>query len=84
MSAAFDLFASGRILRNAAGDPNAFEMIAEDVTDRQMAEECLRTAEKLEAAARLTAGIAHNFNNLFAWAISHNPTSPNDLARLVK
>jgi len=57
---------SGRILRNEVGGPNAFEMIAEDVTDRRIAEERLRTAEKLEAVARLTAGVAHNFNNLLA------------------
>jgi PAS domain S-box-containing protein len=57
---------SGRILRDSDGAPNAFEMIAEDVTERQLAEERIRTAEKLEAVARLTAGVAHNFNNLLA------------------
>jgi two-component system, cell cycle sensor histidine kinase and response regulator CckA len=42
----------------------AFEIIVEDVTERRALEERVRTAEKLEAIGRLTAGIAHNFNNL--------------------
>jgi signal transduction histidine kinase len=35
-----------------------------DVTDRKLLEERLRNAHRLQAVGELTAGIAHNFNNL--------------------
>jgi two-component system cell cycle sensor histidine kinase/response regulator CckA len=47
-----------------------------DVTERRERDEKLRQAQKLEAVGQLTAGIAHNFNNMLMGVI------PNlDLAR---
>jgi signal transduction histidine kinase len=37
-----------------------------DITDRKRLEEQLRHVQKMEAVGQLTAGIAHNFNNLLS------------------
>ncbi len=40
--------------------------IARDITDRKLIENRLRYANKMDAVRTLTAGIAHNFNNILA------------------
>jgi two-component system, sporulation sensor kinase E len=57
------LASSGRVVRDHAGTP--FRMIgaAMDITERRRAEEALLKSEKLAAAGRLAASIAHEVNN---------------------
>lgn len=50
-------------IRNAAGDVTHFVSIQNDVTSRIALEEALRESEKLAAAGRLAASIAHEINN---------------------
>ncbi len=55
---------SGRPVRSKGGEVESFEMIAEDVTERQKFEAQLRQTQKMQALGQLVAGIAHDFNNL--------------------
>lgn len=53
----------GRIERNAAGKPTWIAGVIIDVTDSRLAEQALRRNEKLAAAGRLAATVAHEVNN---------------------
>ncbi len=58
-----------------------------DVTERREREESVRQAQKLEAVGQLTAGIAHNFNNMLMGMLSNLELAalraPPDLAPLL-
>jgi len=53
----------GRIRRNASGKARWIAGLIIDVTESRMAEQALRRAEKLAAAGRLAATVAHEVNN---------------------
>jgi PAS domain S-box-containing protein len=53
----------GRIDRDAEGRPTRIAGISIDVTESRLAEQALRRTEKLAAAGRLAATVAHEVNN---------------------
>jgi len=53
----------GRIRRNASGKATWIAGLIIDVTESRLAEQALRRAEKLAAAGRLAATVAHEVNN---------------------
>lgn len=54
----------GEVERDVEGKPVRLMGANFDVTEQRNAEEQLRRAQKLETIGRLTAGVAHNFNNM--------------------
>jgi PAS domain S-box-containing protein len=60
------LLTVGRAVRDESGKSIKIMGGALDVTRQRELEEQLRNAQKMDALASLTAGVAHNFNNMLA------------------
>ncbi len=60
------ILAMGTVLKDDRGTPTGMVGGAIDVTEQRNVATRLQRAERVEALGQLTAGIAHNFNNLLA------------------
>jgi PAS domain S-box-containing protein len=60
------VFSKGTSIRDATGESIGSRGVVFDVTVRKRMEEQLNEGQKMEAIGQLTAGIAHNFNNLLS------------------
>ena len=77
---------SGQPVRDPTGDVVAWEMVAEDVTERHRLEAQLHTAQKMEALGLVTGGVAHDFNNILTTIMANaeliNAALPASLAEI--
>lgn len=80
------VIAKGTVVNNATGGIALGSII--DVTDRRQRDELQRQAQKLEAVGQLTAGIAHNFNNMLMGILPYLEiaarSAPPDIAPLLR
>jgi two-component system cell cycle sensor histidine kinase/response regulator CckA len=67
------------IHRDAAGQPQHFISVIEDITERRKLDAHVQQANKLEAIGGLAAGVAHDFNNLMSVVLSYSELLSNDL-----
>jgi signal transduction histidine kinase len=56
----------GGVIRGPDGAASGLQGAVLNVTERRVIDEALRQRQKLEAVGQLSAGVAHNFNNMLA------------------
>ena len=65
--------------RDAAGRPQHFISVVEDITERRTLEAQVRQASKMEAIGLLASGVAHDFNNILSVVLSYSELLAADL-----
>jgi PAS domain S-box-containing protein len=58
------VWVSGRLVRNAAGEISHLDIFAENITEKKRLEAELGQAKRMQALGQLAGGVAHDFNNL--------------------
>ena len=81
---------TSNVLKDEKGNIIAYEGIIRDFTEKRKLETQLTQSQKLESIGRLTAGVAHDFNNIlttlmgYAELIDLNPSIPSEIKEKLK
>ena len=71
---------TGRLLFDNDGNPEGFQGIMRNISERRQLEEQLRQSQKMEAIGILAGGIAHDFNNILQAIFGYTDLASNSLS----
>jgi two-component system, cell cycle sensor histidine kinase and response regulator CckA len=71
---------SGREVRDNQDHLDGYELIAEDITEREHLARQINELQKFEAIGRLAGGVAHDFNNHLGIILGYSELTLKDLA----
>jgi PAS domain S-box-containing protein len=67
----FPMLMTGKLVRDAKGEPQCIAATTIDISDRKALEAQLLQAQKMESIGRLAGGVAHDYNNMLSVIVGY-------------